>query len=122
MGGEALMLIGVLLMIASAVGPLARHLQTRRMTRDARRAVTTLLNAGARYRMEYGHWPGAGNAAGRDVRFGVSGSPNRRLVNTRAASCFGTRRIGDRALPASTISANFWILGERPFRSSWMAT
>ena len=79
-GGEALVIAGVAILAVSLIWPLAHYVRNRRMIRETRRAVRTLLNACARYRLEYGRWPGADRRPGSDIRFGMSGSPNRRLM------------------------------------------
>lgn len=77
---EIFVAMGLLIIGASLAGSLSLYAARRRFVRETQRAVGALLNAGARYRLEYGRWPGTREGQAVDVRFGVSGHPNRRFV------------------------------------------
>lgn len=74
------MIIGLVTLVVSVIWPAVSYARNRRMVSETRRAVRILLNAGARYRLEYGRWPGTASSPSADIRFGVGGSPNRRLL------------------------------------------
>lgn len=77
---ENLILLGLLVVILAIVLPARSFLQQRRRVAETKRTLRAVLNAGARYRMEYGVWPGASGCMA-DVRFGTREQPNRRFVN-----------------------------------------
>jgi type II secretory pathway pseudopilin PulG len=80
MGAEFFLIAGALIMAASLIGALSHYAIHRQRVRETRRAISALLNAGARFRLEYGRWPGIQEGRAVDVRFGMGRSPNRQFV------------------------------------------
>lgn len=77
---ERLVVLGLLIAVFSIAIPTRVFFQQRRHLQETKRALRAVLNAGARFRMEYGVWPGVSGSA-TDVRFGTREQPNRRFMN-----------------------------------------
>lgn len=82
---ELMILAGIVIFTASATIPAFYRLRDHLRLRDTVRGMERLLNAGARYKTEYGVWPTTRSRGEGDVRFGSERFPNREVLNALRA-------------------------------------
>lgn len=81
---EVVFFLALVLIVASLVFPGWRAWRQRERLVEARTDLLDLLEAGQRYYVEYGHWPGAGSGEPGDTRYGRRVS-NAELINVLQA-------------------------------------
>ena len=110
---EALFLAGVLLLVASVLGPGWLYLRHRQQLAMARSDIRTLMQAGGRYYREYGTWPCRRASEAGDARFGRRGAPNSEVLNV-------LRSVEGPGNPQYQLNEQRMVFLEvEPYRTGW---